>query len=81
MLKSILSMFGSLGGMILRFMLAIGLVVLFCWCIFTVFHVPFLWGGFFRVLGILASGVGFIWLVGAFKKPEEDGGADDERRA
>ena len=81
MLKSILSMFGSLGVLIVRFMLAIGLVFLFGFCVFTIFSVPMVWGGILRLGGILAAGVGFIWLVGAFKKPEEDGDAEDERKA
>lgn len=81
MIKSILAMFGSLGLMIIRFMLAIGLIALFGYCVFTVFSVPMVWGGILRIGGIVAAGLGFIWLVGAFKPKEEDGDAYDERKA
>lgn len=80
MLKSILTMFGSLGLLILRFMLAIGLVFLFGYCIFTMMKMPFLWGGLLRLAGALLSAAAFTWLVGAFRRPDEDGGGADERR-
>ena len=73
MLKSMLAMFGSLGALIIRFMLALGLVFLFGYCVFTIVSVPFLWDGVLRVVGILLSGTAFIWLIGAFRKAEEEG--------
>ena len=78
--KTLFSVLGGTTGLILRFMLAIGLMFLFVYCVFTMMRVPFLWEGALRLVGILASGLGFIWLVGAFRKQDEDAEARDDRR-
>ncbi|MBQ6177050.1 MAG: hypothetical protein IJK29_11715 [Bacteroidales bacterium] len=75
MLKSILSLFGSLGGMILKVMLTIASVIMTGFCAFTAFSVPFRWGGALRILGAVASAALFAYLVRERRDrdAEEDG--------
>lgn len=73
MMKSILSLFGSLGGMIVKVMLAIASVVLTAWCAFTALTVqPFLWQGALRLAGAVAGAALFVSLV------KERGNKEDE---
>ena len=68
MLKSILSVFGGAFGMIMKVILAIGLVVLIVYCLITVFTEPFLWGGAVRAAVIIGS----VWLFKLLIRPPMD---------
>ncbi len=63
MLKSILAVFGGAFGMIMKVILAIGLVVLIVYCLITLFTEPFLWGGAVRAVAIAGSVCLFRLLI------------------
>ena len=63
MLKSILSVFGGACGMILKVLLAIGLVILIVYCLITLFTDRFLPGGLIRSACIIGSVILFRWLI------------------
>ena len=63
MLKSILAVFGGAFGMIMKVILAIGLVVLIVYCLITLFTEPFLWGGTVRAVAITGSVCLFRLLI------------------
>ena len=79
MLKSILSLFGSLGGMILRVMLAIASVILTGFLGISAFSVPFRWGGLMRLAGAVAAAALFVALVRE-RRNDEDAPVREEDR-
>ena len=68
MLKSILSVFGGVFGMILKVLLAIGLVILTVYCLITVFTEKLWPGGLIRIAAIAGSVILFRWLI----RPSKD---------
>ena len=68
MLKSILSVFGGAFGMILKVLLAIGLVILTVYCLITAFTEKLIWGGIIRI-AVLA---GSVWLFRILIRPPRD---------
>ena len=63
MLKSILSVFGGVFGMILKVFLAIALVILTVYCLITVFTEKLIPGGLIRIAVIAGSVVLFRLLI------------------
>lgn len=73
MLKDILSVFGGAMGLILRFILIIGLGVGAFYCVVTMFFYPIFWEGLKR-LAIAAVCVGGIALVIRSGRDKDDEG-------
>ena len=80
MIKSILAMFGSLGGMILRVMLTIASLVGVFYLGFTAFRVEFRWGGALRLLGAVVCAAVFMILVTLRKKDDADDASGEKDR-
>ena len=63
MLKSILAVFGGALGMILKVLLAIGLVGLTVYCLITLITEELFPGGLIRIAAIAGSVFLFRWLI------------------
>ncbi len=79
MFKSILSLFGSRGTLILRFMLTVASLIGMIFCGVTAFQVPMLWGGVLYLLGCVGCAGLFMWLVWP-RKDEDDREPPEEDR-
>lgn len=80
MLKHIVSMFGSLGWMIVRVMLTIASLVGAFYCGFTAARVPFRWAGALHLLGALGCAAVFMLMVTMRRKDEDEDGTRPEDR-
>ncbi len=80
MLKSVLSLFGSLGGMILRVIIVIASLVGMLFFGVTAFNVPFRWTGALYLLGCVICAGLFVWLVRPRREDEEDREPPEEDR-
>ena len=65
--KSILSVFRSAAGLILKVLLVLALIFAAGYCLITLFMEDFLWGGAVRALICAASVALLVWLVRARK--------------
>ena len=63
MLKSILSVFSGAFGMILKVMLAIGIVIGSIYCLITLFTETALAGRLIRIAAIIGAVFLFRWLI------------------
>ena len=73
--KAILSVFAGTIGLIIRYMLILGLCVGLVWCVFSVFVHPFLWEGVWYLLGaiVILLLIRFLIRLGRDKdEPPED---------
>ncbi len=69
MLKSIMSVFNGIFGMILKVLLAILIVFGAGYCLITFFMVPFIWSGVIR-LAVIAAGIYVFKLL--IRPPKDD---------
>lgn len=66
--KSILAVFRSAAGLILKVLLVLVLIFAAGYCLITMFMEDFLWGGVIRALICAASVALLVWLV----RPRQD---------
>jgi hypothetical protein len=80
MLKSIASLFGSLGWMVFRVMMTIASVVGVVYFTITAFQLDTTLGRVLRILGAFTCAAIFVFLVRAREKEDEKPVEDEENR-
>ncbi len=71
MLKSILSVFAGVFGLILRVMVIVALFSLGLLCLFTMLTIPFVWGGLLRLAGIAVCAALICGILRLSRDPDD----------
>ena len=80
MLKDILAVFAGTIGLIIRFILIIALSVIGVYCLGTMFLVPLIWEGLYRLAGAAGCVLGVVLLIRLGREKDDEGPAEDDFR-
>ena len=77
-LKSVLKVFSGIFGMILRYILIIGLCWLAAWFFGYILTMPFIWGGLIRLAGIAVCILLVRFLIRLGRDKDDDIPAEED---